>query len=86
MSSAKTAKWRPPFDILVIERGDMVETEVGSATVDNATTIAFGEMEDEWGNAGSPWRSFYEKAAAMPNRLIAWNTKRYIAAFLNYCS
>jgi len=83
MASAETAKWRPTFDIPVTEKGDMVETEVGSS---NATTIAFGEMEDEWGDPGSPWRSFYEKAAAMPNRLIAWNTKRYIAAFLHYCS
>jgi hypothetical protein len=55
----------------------MVETEVGSTTVENAISLAFSAMEDQWGDSGSPWRSFYEKSATMPNRVVAWNTKRY---------
>jgi hypothetical protein len=76
MASAEHKKWHPRFDIPVTERGEMVPNEMGSATVENATSLAFGEMENQWGGAGSPWRSFYEKAATMPGRVIAWNTNR----------
>lgn len=84
--TSEDQSFRPCFNVPVSEPGEMTSTELRCAMVQRATAAVFDDMENQWGDLGSPWRTFYEKAAAMPKRLIAWNTKRYASRYWSGCT
>lgn len=75
--TADQAPYRPRPDAPVSEVGYMKETEIGIAAVEEMTLVAFQQMEEQWGETGSPWRRFYEQVSALPDRVVAWNTNKY---------
>lgn len=73
----------PPYDLPPTEKSDMTAHELGSETIDRITELTFGQMESKWtAHGGSPWRKFYEQAAATPKRVIAWNIERQVHLYL----
>lgn len=68
---------RPPCDLATTTKCEMAVSEIGVGTIAKCIDTLFTVLERQWGEGGSPWRQFYEKAASMPGkRVVVWNKDR----------